>query len=122
MTTEQIQKANAQAIEVEKFDQLSDEWWDETGPLATLHAINPLRTDYIAARSQLDGARVLDVGCGAGILSESLARLGAQVTAIDLAAENIRVAREHATQQGLEIDYRVDSVEAIAAAHDSDNQ
>ena len=116
MTTEQIQKANAEAIEVEKFDQLSDEWWDETGPLATLHAINPLRTDYIAARSQLDGARVLDVGCGAGILSESLARLGAQVTAIDLAAENIRVAREHATQQGLEIDYRVDSVEAIAAA------
>ena len=116
MATEQIEKANAEAVEVEKFNQLSDDWWDENGPLATLHAINPLRTDYIAARSRLDGARVLDVGCGAGILSESLARLGAQVTAIDLAPENIRVAREHAVQQGLEIDYRVDAVETIAAA------
>lgn len=116
MTREAIDESNADTEEVDKFRRLSERWWDESGPLATLHAINPLRTDYIAGRFQLDGARVLDVGCGGGILSESLARRGARVTGIDLASESIEVARRHAADQGLEIDYRVASAESIAAA------
>lgn len=106
---------NAARDELEKFDRLAAEWWDETGPLATLHAINPLRTDWIAGRVALSGARVLDVGCGAGILSESLARAGAQVTGIDLAATSIAVASEHASANNLQIDYRVAAVETVAA-------
>jgi len=107
---------NAAADELAKFGRLADAWWDEQGPLATLHAINPLRTDYIAARTALDGARVLDVGCGAGILSEALARRGAIVTGIDLVADSIRVATEHASASGLSIDYQLRSAEQLAAA------
>jgi 2-polyprenyl-6-hydroxyphenyl methylase/3-demethylubiquinone-9 3-methyltransferase len=106
---------NAARDELEKFDRLASEWWDESGPLATLHAINPLRTGYIAERVELDGASVLDVGCGAGILSESMARAGARVTGIDLAAASIGVATEHAAAGGLAIDYRVAAVETVAA-------
>lgn len=122
MTAEQRNQTNADAVELDKFDRLAEAWWDESGPLNTLHAINPLRVGYIADKARLDGARVLDVGCGGGILSESLARHGAAVTAIDLAEDNIRVARTHAAEQGLKIDYRVESVEAIAesAAGDFD--
>jgi 2-polyprenyl-6-hydroxyphenyl methylase/3-demethylubiquinone-9 3-methyltransferase len=106
---------NAAADEVEKFAHLADVWWDEAGPLATLHAINPLRLEHIASRVALDGARVLDVGCGAGILAEALARKGAKVTGIDLAAPSIGVARRHAESAGLDIDYRVIAAEEIAA-------
>ena len=107
---------NVATSELEKFGRLAADWWDPDGPLATLHAINPLRTDYVAARTALDGSRVLDVGCGAGILSEALARRGATVTGIDLAAESIEVAIKHARTEGLQIDYRVESVEQLAAA------
>lgn len=116
MTAERLKQPNADSVEVTKFNRLAQDWWDESGPLGTLHAINPLRTRYIADRVLLDGARVLDVGCGAGILSEALARRGANVTAIDLATDNIRVAREHAADQGLTIDYRIASVGEIAAS------
>jgi 2-polyprenyl-6-hydroxyphenyl methylase/3-demethylubiquinone-9 3-methyltransferase len=116
LTAETVKQTNADAAELEKFDRLADAWWDQKGPLGTLHAINPLRSQYIAQRCALDGARLLDVGCGAGILSEALARRGARVTAIDLAADNIRVAREHTESEGLSIDYRIASVETIAAA------
>jgi 2-polyprenyl-6-hydroxyphenyl methylase/3-demethylubiquinone-9 3-methyltransferase len=105
---------NLAANELEKFDRLAAEWWNTDGPLATLHAINPLRRDYIAARADLDGARVLDVGCGGGILAESLARLGASVTAIDLAPDSITAAREHARRENLAVDYRVSAVESLA--------
>jgi 2-polyprenyl-6-hydroxyphenyl methylase/3-demethylubiquinone-9 3-methyltransferase len=107
---------NAVAEELEKFGRLADQWWAEDGPLATLHAINPLRVDYIASRAPLDGARVLDLGCGAGILSEALARRGARVTGADLAAASIRVATEHAAAAGLSIDYRIQSIDEVAAA------
>lgn len=107
---------NAEPAELDKFNRLAADWWDETGPLATLHAINPLRLNYIATRAAIDGARILDVGCGAGILSEALARRGADVTGIDLAPENIRIASEHAAAAKLAIDYQVESVEAHAAA------
>jgi 2-polyprenyl-6-hydroxyphenyl methylase/3-demethylubiquinone-9 3-methyltransferase len=107
---------NSAPDEVEKFAHLADVWWDETGPLATLHAINPLRTDYIAARVPLPRARVLDVGTGAGILAEALARRGAVVTGIDLAAPSIDIARRHAASSQLQIDYRVAAAEDLAAA------
>ena len=107
---------NSASDEIEKFAHLADVWWDETGPMATLHAINPLRIDYIAARVSLPGARVLDVGTGAGILAEALARRGAIVTGIDLAAPSIAAARQHAETANLAIDYRVTAAEDLAAA------
>jgi 2-polyprenyl-6-hydroxyphenyl methylase / 3-demethylubiquinone-9 3-methyltransferase len=115
VASEGIDSINAEPAELARFGGLASRWWDETGPLATLHAINPLRTDYIAARATLAGARVLDVGCGGGILCESLARRGAHVVGIDLASDNIEAARAHAAAGGLSIDYRVTPVEAIAA-------
>jgi 2-polyprenyl-6-hydroxyphenyl methylase/3-demethylubiquinone-9 3-methyltransferase len=106
---------NAIPEEIEKFGALADRWWDEQGPVATLHAINPLRLEYIAAWVPLEHASVLDVGCGAGILAESLARRGAAVTGIDLAPASIAAASDHASAAGLAIDYRVASVEELAA-------
>lgn len=107
---------NADPGELEKFAALAAGWWAPDGPFRTLHEINPLRVDYIASRAALDGARVLDVGCGGGLLSEALARRGALVTGIDLADANIAAAAAHAADNGLEIDYRCVSVEAIARA------
>jgi 2-polyprenyl-6-hydroxyphenyl methylase/3-demethylubiquinone-9 3-methyltransferase len=101
--------------EIAKFDALADAWWDPEGPLRTLHEINPLRIDYIDARTPLSGCRVLDVGCGGGILAEGLARAGAIVTGIDLAEANIAAAKRHAALSDLAIDYRCCSVEEIAA-------
>jgi len=93
--------------ELTKFGALSDRWWDASGDMRPLHDINPLRLDYIDQRGQLDGARVLDVGCGAGILSEAMARRGASVTGLDLSEPLIEAARAHAEQSGLDIDYRL---------------
>lgn len=107
--------ANADPSELDKFDRLAAEWWNPAGPLATLHAINPLRLGYIDARAPIDGARVLDVGCGAGILSEAMAAGGADVVAIDLAETSIEVARSHAALAGIDVDYRAESVDHIAA-------
>ena len=116
MTSEGIESGNAEPAELARFGRLAARWWDEAGPLATLHAINPLRTDYIAGRVTLDGARLLDVGCGGGILAEALARRGARVVGIDLAGDSIDVARSHAEDAELAIDYRLTSAEAVAAA------
>jgi 2-polyprenyl-6-hydroxyphenyl methylase / 3-demethylubiquinone-9 3-methyltransferase len=106
---------SASAAEIAKFADLADVWWDPHGPLATLHAINPLRTAYIEARAPVAGRRVLDVGCGGGILTEGLCRAGARVTGIDLAATNIAAAERHAAAAGLAIDYGCCSVESVAA-------
>lgn len=108
--------ANADAAELAKFGDLAARWWDAQGPFKTLHDINPLRVGFIEQRAGLDGARVLDVGCGGGLLSEALAARGARVTGIDLAEANLAVAREHASQAGLEIEYRCAGIEAVAAA------
>ncbi len=105
---------NADPAELEKFAQHADQWWDPRGAFRTLHAINPVRVEYIAARTSLEGARVLDVGCGGGLLAEALVRQGAEVTAIDLADRNIGAATRHAQESGLSVDYRVASVEEIA--------
>lgn len=107
---------NADQSEIGKFGDLAAEWWDPSGPLRTLHALNPLRIEYIAARASLQGARVLDVGCGGGLLAEALCRAGADVVGIDLAASSLETARRHAADGDLSIDYRHATVEDIAAA------
>ncbi len=105
---------NASAAELAKFGALARRWWDPDGPQRPLHELNPARLGYVGARVALRGARVLDVGCGAGLLSEAMAREGARVTALDLAPELVEVARLHLLESGLDVDYRLQSVEAIA--------
>ncbi|MBI5344800.1 MAG: 3-demethylubiquinone-9 3-O-methyltransferase, partial [Deltaproteobacteria bacterium] len=94
--------------ESEKFEKLGDDWWNPTGKLFSLHKINPLRFDYFASKAKdLNGSRVLDVGCGGGLLSEKFASSGAVVTGIDLSPVAIEAAKGHAKESGLDIDYRV---------------
>jgi 2-polyprenyl-6-hydroxyphenyl methylase / 3-demethylubiquinone-9 3-methyltransferase len=101
--------------ELEKFASRAAGWWDAAGPFKTLHDINKLRLDYVEQRAALEGARVLDVGCGGGLVSEGLAERGAQVLGIDLAAESIAVAKHHAAGRGLSVEYRCVDVEGVAA-------
>lgn len=105
---------NVNPAEVAKFERLASRWWDADGESRPLHDLNPVRFGYIAERISIAGARVLDVGCGGGLLSEALARAGAQVVGIDLAAAVLDVARLHLLESGLEVDYRKLSVEAMA--------
>lgn len=107
---------NFRQSELDRFGALASRWWDPQGPQKPLHALNPVRLRYVADRAPLDGARVLDVGCGAGLLSEAMARAGARVSAIDLAPELVRIARLHALEGGVDVDYRVQAVEEAAAA------
>jgi 2-polyprenyl-6-hydroxyphenyl methylase/3-demethylubiquinone-9 3-methyltransferase len=113
--------------EVKRFSALADDWWDPHGPMAPLHKLNPLRLGYIrdktAARFDRDvkkldclkGLRILDIGCGAGILSEPLARLGAEMVGADPSGENIAVASAHAQESGVAVDYRATTAEDLAA-------
>ncbi|MBE9607713.1 bifunctional 2-polyprenyl-6-hydroxyphenol methylase/3-demethylubiquinol 3-O-methyltransferase UbiG [Acetobacteraceae bacterium H6797] len=106
--------------EVRKFDALADRWWDPKGPMAPLHAMNPARIDWIVARLEgrhgsLAGLHLLDVGCGAGLAAEALARRGATVTAIDAAPEAVAAARAHAAAEGVAVDYRHMTAEALIA-------
>ena len=114
--------------EVAKFEAMAAEWWDPEGKFKPLHMLNPCRLDYICAQvaaefgrdlagaAPFTGLRVLDIGCGGGLLSEPMARLGADVVGADAAARNIPVARVHAEQSGLAIDYRHTTAEALAQA------
>lgn len=123
-------KTSIVAEEVEQFAKLADDWWDPDGASAMLHKLNPVRLAYIRdrlnqhwsldehSRRPLEGKSALDVGCGAGLLAEPLARLGAQVTAIDAAPELIDVARDHSNRLGLSIDYRAAAVENIDGRFD----
>lgn len=106
--------ANADRAELAKFDALAARFWDIHGDFRPLHLLNPVRLQFVTARAPVAGRRVLDVGCGGGLLSEALARTGAQVCGIDLAPGMIEVARLHATESGLAIDYRVASAEELA--------
>jgi 2-polyprenyl-6-hydroxyphenyl methylase/3-demethylubiquinone-9 3-methyltransferase len=106
---------NVDANELYKFESRAADWWDAEGPFKTLHQINGLRLDYIAQRAPLAKARVLDVGCGGGLLSEGLAERGADVLGIDLGGENIAAAQAHAAARGVRVDYRCVDVEKIAA-------
>ena len=114
--------------EIAKFEAMAAEWWDPKGKFAPLHMMNPIRLDYITAQIAAEfgrdlrdvrpfyGLRLLDIGCGGGLLSEPMARLGATVVGADAAERNIPVAQVHAEQSGLEIDYRHTTAEALAAA------
>lgn len=114
--------------EIAKFEAMAADWWDPTGKFKPLHMLNPCRLDYIVdqiaaefgrdpkAERPFAGLRILDIGCGGGLLAEPMARLGADVVGVDAAPRNIPVARIHAAQSGLEIDYRVGTAEALAAA------
>jgi 2-polyprenyl-6-hydroxyphenyl methylase / 3-demethylubiquinone-9 3-methyltransferase len=107
---------NADPIELAKFSDLAHRWWDPDSEFRPLHQINPLRLDWIDGHARLSGKRVVDVGCGGGILSDSMARRGAQVLGIDLATKPLKVAQLHALEAGTtSIDYREVAAEALAA-------
>ena len=106
---------NVDPAEIARFGALARRWWDPEGPQRPLHDLNPARLRYVADRVALRGARVLDVGCGAGLLSEALAGEGAEVTALDLSPELLDVARLHLLESGRQVDYRLVSVEDLAA-------
>ena len=116
MTTPAAPSTNADPGELGKFDAIAARFWDPHGEFRPLHLLNPVRLRYIAARTTLPGARVLDVGCGGGLLAEALAAAGAAVTGIDLAPGMIDTARLHAAESGLAIDYRVADAQQLAAA------
>ena len=125
-TTPNRHNSTVDPAEIERFSRIADEWWDPTGKFAPLHRLGPVRIGYIRDRAAvhwgreallgqpLQGLSVLDIGCGGGLLSEPMARLGATVAGIDAAARNVAVAALHAEKQGLAIDYRQDTAEALA--------
>jgi 2-polyprenyl-6-hydroxyphenyl methylase/3-demethylubiquinone-9 3-methyltransferase len=112
--TETVSSMNADPAELQKFAALAHRWWDPSSEFKPLHDINPLRLNYIDSIAGLNGKRVLDVGCGGGILSESMARRGAEVTGIDLGEKALKVAQLHKLESGAAVDYRLVSVEALA--------
>ena len=124
----QAAQSTIDAAEVAKFEAMAAEWWDPNGKFKPLHMLNPCRLDYITSQiaaeferdrevnAPFEGLRILDIGCGGGLLSEPMARLGADVVGADAAPRNIPVAQVHAEQSGLEIDYRHTTAEDMAAA------
>jgi 2-polyprenyl-6-hydroxyphenyl methylase/3-demethylubiquinone-9 3-methyltransferase len=111
-----ITMPNVDPIELEKFSLLAHKWWDKNSEFKPLHEINPLRLNYIQRHAGLAGKQVLDVGCGGGILSESMAASGATVTGIDLADKSLKVAQLHLLESGQQVHYRNIAVEALAEA------
>jgi 2-polyprenyl-6-hydroxyphenyl methylase/3-demethylubiquinone-9 3-methyltransferase len=113
-TTASSTHSNADAAELQKFGALAHRWWDPQGDMRPLHEINPLRLDWIDRLALLSGKRVVDVGCGGGILAEAMASRGARVTGIDLSVKPLRVAQLHALEAGVAVDYRETSAEVLA--------
>jgi 2-polyprenyl-6-hydroxyphenyl methylase/3-demethylubiquinone-9 3-methyltransferase len=109
------ESSNSDASEIAKFEAAAHRFWDLDGEFKPLHKLNPVRARYVLERAPLRGARALDVGCGGGLLAESLAKAGADVMAVDLAPTMIETARLHALDSGLKIDYRVESAEHVLA-------
>jgi len=112
MTTESL---NVDSAEVAKFEALASRWWDRNSEFKPLHDINPLRVEYIDRRANLKGKTVVDVGCGGGILSESMAQRGAIVTGIDMGESPLAVAKLHKLESGVEVDYQQTTAEQLAA-------
>ena len=106
---------NVDHAEISKFEELASRWWDPRSEFKPLHDINPLRLDYINRNAPLAGRKVIDVGCGGGLLSESMARLGAEVTGIDMGEAPLTVARLHQHESGVQVDYRRKTPEQMAA-------
>ena len=106
--------ANVDQAEISRFEELASRWWDPQSEFKPLHEINPLRLGYINKHANLEGTTVLDVGCGGGILAESMALKGATVTGIDMGEANLRVARLHRLESGVDIDYQCIPVERLA--------
>src|SRR5476651_1366315 len=131
MASPKTSTSSVDSAEVERFSRMASDWWNPRGAMAALHKLNPVRLGYIrdkaAARfgrdpKKLDclkGLRMLDIGCGGGLLSEPLARLGAQMVGADPAQENIAAASTHAQESGVAIDYRATTAEDLAAAKES---
>jgi 2-polyprenyl-6-hydroxyphenyl methylase/3-demethylubiquinone-9 3-methyltransferase len=105
---------NADRVEIGKFDAIAHRFWDPNGEFRPLHLINPVRTAYVADRCPVRGERIVDIGCGGGLLCEALQERGAQVTGIDLAPAMLETARLHAAERGVSIDYRLAQAEALA--------
>lgn len=112
-----MKSQNIDTLEIAKFDTLANEWWDPEGTSKPLHQINPLRLQFIMDVTSLNHKKIIDVGCGGGILSESLARQNAQVTGIDMAESVIAAAKQHAQKNHLDIAYEQITVEAMAQSH-----
>ena len=110
-------RQNVDAAEVAKFDALASRWWDPDGEFRPLHEINPLRLDWIRQYADLNGRSVVDIGCGGGILAESMAAAGADVTGIDMAEGPLAVARLHQVESGAGVDYRQSTAEELATAN-----
>ena len=128
MVTGKARMSSVDAAEVERFSRHAADWWNPRGPMAALHKFNPVRLAYIRDQAAacfgrdpkkldcLQGLRILDIGCGGGLLSEPLARIGAEVVGADPAGNNIDVARAHAAEAGVAVDYRATTAEALADA------
>ncbi|XOT94675.1 bifunctional 2-polyprenyl-6-hydroxyphenol methylase/3-demethylubiquinol 3-O-methyltransferase UbiG [Alcaligenes pakistanensis] len=118
MTASTVTNVNVDPAEIDKFSALASRWWDPDSEFKPLHAINPLRLDWILSYTgSLAGKQVLDVGCGGGILSESLAQSGADVTGIDLAERSLKIARLHSLESGVPVKYEMVSAEDMADQH-----
>lgn len=109
------QPANVDPAELKRFSDIAHRWWDPQGAMRPLHELNPLRLKWIDDKVGLAGKRVLDIGCGGGILTEAMAARGAEVTGIDMTAKLLKVAELHALESGARVDYRLTSAEALAA-------
>ncbi|KGP00815.1 3-demethylubiquinone-9 3-methyltransferase [Alcaligenes faecalis] len=118
MTASTVTNVNVDPAEIDKFSALASRWWDPDSEFKPLHAINPLRLDWILSYTgSLAGKQVLDIGCGGGILSESLAQSGADVTGIDLAERSLKIARLHSLESGVPVKYEMISAEDMADQH-----
>lgn len=114
MTKPNTADHNVDASEIRKFEELASRWWDPQSEFAPLHAINPLRTEYINLHSPVNGLRVLDVGCGGGLISEAMARFGAKVTGIDMGEAPLNVAKLHLLESGEDVEYLQITTEELA--------
>ena len=114
MTDKQQITANVDPAEIQKFEELASRWWDPESEFAPLHAINPLRTEYINLHSPVKGLKVLDVGCGGGLISEAMAEFGAEVTGIDMGEAPLSVAKLHLLESGNEVEYLRITAEELA--------